>query len=115
MLVFKHLVFSVTSDFINLCGTEVKKLDEVRSGQVRATADGGVRAARSKSSWSVAKHKGIHKLTTFPLLWHVHDPFHYPAYLVYCAALFGFFCCPHTENHKCSKNTEVGLINSTAM
>lgn len=72
----------------------MSKSDEVRLGLVRATADGGVSAVRAKSSWSVAKHKGIHKLTTFPLLRHVRDPFHYPAYFVYCAALFGFFVSP---------------------
>ena len=51
----------------HLVWNEVDELGQVRPRLVRATGDGGVCAAMAKSSWSVAKHKGIHRLITVPL------------------------------------------------
>lgn len=66
-LLFLQLVL----DFNKLVG----ELGQVRPRLVRATADVGV-CALAKCSWSVAKHKGIHRLTTVPLRGHLRNPFH---------------------------------------
>lgn len=64
-------------------------------------------AALAKCSWSVAKHKGIHRLTTVPLCRHLRNPFHLkvsalksvPAYLIHSAIDLDFPC--HIGGHKC--------------
>lgn len=56
-------------------------------------------AALAKCSWSVAKHRGVHRLTTVPLCRHLRNPFHLkvsalksvPAYRAHSATALAFF------------------------